>query len=498
MAQKLEQQQTEAQVQSLNTVQVALARLLELPLIDLQQRVQNEMLENSALEEADGSEAETPDNNEDETDRTDTDDAYTQEAERDNEMSEMDDYLTADDVPAYLQERADAQRERHEIPVTEGRSFYESLQEQIGEHNLTEHEREVMDYLIGSLDNDGFLRKDLPTLCDELAIYNNIETSESELAKLLGVLQGFEPRGIGARSLQECLLLQLEDPELQSPHKAAAIDIVRHHFKAFTSKHWETLRHRLALDETTFERTLSLLTHLNPSPGSAFGESLSVAAPTVIPDFYVHVDDDGEPHVSLNNDGVPELRVSRAFRDSIREYVTNRKNLSRTQRDAYLYARQKVEAAQSFINIVQRRRQTLFAVMTVIVELQRPFFVEDDDETLLVPMTLRDVAERIGVDISTVSRVTGSKYVQTAYGVYPLKYFFSNQFTTDSGEELSARQAKLALRELLESEDAAAPLSDEALSKALKEKGFPIARRTVAKYREQLGFAVQRLRRGRA
>lgn len=518
MAQKLEQTQAAVQTQQLQTMQVALAKMVELPVTELAERVRNEMLDNAALEEKD--DADLPEERSDEADTADSaeereDEGH--EADEDTENSEdnreaddenayeesedygaeadaMGDYFSADDVPDYLQQRAEAERDRNEIQLSGSTSFYDDLQSQIREHDLTEKEQTLMEYLIGSLDEDGFLRKDLDALVDELAIYHNIETTRDELEHVLHVLQEFEPRGIGARSLQECLHIQLSDPDRHSPYKELALAVVDRCFKDFAARHWDAVMDRLHIDRDTFEHVRQELTHLNPMPGSALGDAATASLPTVTPDFFVSIGPDGEPCVTLNSGDVPELRVSPAFRESIRQYGTAKARLNRQQKDAYTYARQKVDAAQSFINLLTRRRQTLLAVMRCIVAMQRPFF-DEDDEALLRPLTLKDVAEKVGVDISTVSRVTSSKYVQTIYGTYPLKFFFSTQFTSSQGDELSARQVRNALRELIEAEDKQHPLSDEALAAALKQRGLDVARRTVAKYRDMLGFPTARMRR---
>lgn len=507
MAQKLEQTQAAVQTQQLQTLQVALAKMVELPVEELAERVRNEMLDNAALEEKDddfsdsdneeGNEAseDSTNNNEEEHTEDDTDYDNGNADDFGTEADAMGDYFSEDDVPDYLRQRADAERERTQMDFSGATSFYDELRSQIREHNLTPHEEELMEYIIGSLDNDGFLRKDLPTLCDELAIYHNVETTPDELERVLHILQQFEPRGIGARSLQECLHIQLSDPDRHSPYSKLALQVVDRCFKDFASRRWDLIANRLHIDEETLAHVKHELTHLNPMPGSALSDSATANLPTVTPDFFVRLSPDGEPIVTLNNGDVPELRVSRAFRQSIKEYGANRTKLNRQQRDAYTYARQKVDAAQSFINLVTRRRQTLLAVMRTIVSMQLPFF-EDDDEQQLRPLTLKDVAERVGVDISTVSRVTNSKYVQTLYGTYPLKFFFGTQFTSSEGDELSARQVRAALREVIENEDKSHPMSDEALAAELKKKGLDVARRTVAKYRDMLGFPTARLRKG--
>lgn len=518
MAQRLEQHQDMVQTQQLASLQVAVAKLVELPITELATRVRDEMVDNAALEERDGDSyggnenatddyqqsgadsegqgAEADDNayGDDEHTETDEPNAYTEDADYGSESDAMGDYFSADDVPDYLRQRADDERDRNEFQYSGTTSFYEELQRQIGEHNLTEHEQEVMEYIIGSLDEDGLLRKSTGALVDELAIYHDVETNAAEVDRLISVLQQFEPRGIGARSLQECLHIQLTDPDHRTQYTPLALAVVDKCFKDFASKHWDTVKRRLNMDDETFDHVRNLLVHLNPRPGSALNESTTLSAPTVVPDFYVNVTSDGEVQLSLNNGNVPELQVSPAFRDSIKQYSSNRSRLTREQRDAYTYARQKVDSALSFINLLTRRRQTLLSVMQAIVDKQKAFFINDDDEDSLVPLTLKEVAEVAGVDISTVSRVTNSKYVQTLYGTYPLKYFFSSQFTSSDGDELSARKVKAALRELIDGEDKKHPLADEALAAQLKAQGYNVARRTVAKYRDMLGFPTARLR----
>jgi RNA polymerase sigma-54 factor len=330
-------------------------------------------------------------------------------------------------------------------------------------------------------------------LCDELAIYHNIYTDQSELARLLTILHTFEPRGIGARDLQECLLIQLTHPDYHSPWQEQSIQVVEKYFKQFMAKRWDQIAERMQLSEDEAKHIQQELTHLNPSPGRALDDDDMQSAAAVTPDFFVMASDDGDIDIQLNHGDVPQLRVSRSFQDIVRNYSAGNKNTSRQEKEGYIYARQKVESAQNFINLIERRQQTLLAVMHCIVELQRPFFL-DEDENLLRPLTMKEVAERTGMDKSTASRVVGGKYVQTRYGLYPLKFFFSTGFVSAEGEELSARQIKATLTEIIDAEDKAAPLGDEILAQMLKERGLPVARRTVSKYREQLGIPVARLR----
>lgn len=515
MAQRLEQAQEAVQRQQQTALQVAVAKLVELPITQLATRVRDEMVDNAALEEKDGDDDlnDTPEEPNDDNRDTeeqledyerDPEDEEQHDAEKENAYEEsedygsqadaMGDYFSSDDVPDYLQQRAEAERDRTEIQLSGSTSFYDELESQIGEHNLNEHEREVMEYLIGSLDDDGFLRKDLDALADELAIYHGLDTTREELERLLSVLQTFEPRGIGARSLQECLHIQLSDPDRHTPYTDMALTVVDKYFKEFTGRRWDLIQQRLKLSDEQVAHVRHELTHLNPMPGSALGETATVSAPTVVPDFFVNVTPDGDVQISLNQGDVPELKVSAAFRDSLKQYGGNKAKLTREQSDAYTYARQKVDSALSFINLLSRRRLTLTSVMKAIVDFQRPFFVNDDDEDQLRPLTLKEVAAKAGVDISTASRVTSSKYVQTLYGTYPLKFFFSSQFTTSDGDELSARKVKAALRALIDNEDKRHPLADEAMAARLKADGFNVARRTVAKYRDMMGIPTARLR----
>ena len=496
MAQKIIQTQTTAQVQQLSLAQVALSQMVELPLAQFAERVQNEMIDNEALEEADNERDAALDAADPSADSSNGGDDEGMDGGDASEISvALGDYSSEDEVPDYLRERAERAETGSEFVVADQGSFYEELQRQIGEHNLTDHESEVMDYLIGSLDSDGFLRKDALTIADELAIYHNIYTDATEVDRLLALLQTFEPRGIGARSLQECLRLQLTDPDNHSPWRKDALAVIDTCYQEFAANHWDEVVRRMNFDDEQASHVRHELLHLNPAPGRAFGESSMESAPTVTPDFFVQIGPDGTATATLNWGDVPPLRVSQAFMDSIQQYANHSGTLTREQQEAYVYAQGKVKAAQGFLLLINRRRQTLMAVMQGILDLQRAFFEGDDDEALLRPMALKDVAACAGVDISTVSRTVTAKYVQTLYGVYPLKHFFSGQFTSADGEEVSARQVKAALTEIISQEDKQSPLSDEALVKALQARGLQVARRTVAKYRDALHIPVARYRR---
>lgn len=486
--QRLEQIQREEQTQQLHAMQVVMANMLELPIMDFQERVRNEMDDNEALEEAGPDEDihEGVEENDDET-----------FGEKENVESspladETADYLTADDIPDYLLRQQNSREER-EYQFSEESTSYDALYRQMGEQELSDMEREILEYLIGSLDTDGYLRKSFEVLADELAIYQNIDATPEMVERMARLLQSFEPRGIGARDLQECLQIQLSDPDFTSPYKPLAEKLLGESFRDFASHHWDVLMQRYRVDRSTLDAAVRLLTRLNPRPGSTLGETTSEVAPTVVPDFYVHVEN-GLPSVSLSRGELPELRVSRAFRDTLREYAPHRDTLNNQQRNEYIYARKKVNDAQLFIELVHRRQRTLLSVMRSIVQIQEAFFMNDDDESMLVPMVLKDVSERSGVELSTVSRATAGKYVQTDWGVYPLKFFFSYQFTAGNGEELSSRHARALLKEIVDNEDKTHPMTDEVLAKEMERRGQPISRRTVVKYREMLNIPIARLR----
>ena len=484
------QSQAQQQVQTLSPQQVLVVKLLELPTVELEERVHAELLDNPALEE--GREPSEAGDNAAEEYPTDPDaDPNTDY----NEDTSLGDYRNEDDIPDYkLQENNRSRGEApEEIPFSDNISFYETLKEQLDMHELTPQQKDLGEYLIGSLDDDGILRKDMNTLMDELAIYQGIYTTEKELSHVLTIIQSFDPAGIGARNLQECLLLQIKRKE-QSPVIKTAHDIVTFYCDEFTKKNKEKIIHKMGISEEEYNAALAELIKLNPRPGSSLGETIGKNLQQIIPDFIVETEDDGNIILSLNNRNVPELRLSREFSEMLDEHTKNKANQSKDSKDAFLFLKQKVDAAQGFINAIKQRQQTLMSTMQTIIDLQRPFFVEGD-ETLLKPMILKDVAERAKLDISTISRVSNSKYVQTNYGIYSLKYFFSDGYTTESGEELSVREIKRLLKEIVDTENKETPFTDDELAEQLKEKGYPIARRTVAKYRQQLNIPIARLRR---
>ena len=479
-----------------------------MPVSELEQRVKNEMMDNGALEESDYY---------DENDRSYSEDErnYEERSNKDSEESystlesfldtgstpsaelsqALGDYNSADEVPDYLLRSHNYKDTPENIEYSDTTSFYEQMKEQMGECELTPHQAELMEYLIGSLENDGLLKRSLSTLADELEIYHNIETTEAELKQVLKKLQQFEPAGIGAQSLQECLLLQIErDEHFHSPLKQTEHIIIEKYFDEFTRKRWDKIQQRLKLTDLEVEQLQREIKRLNPRPGSALGEMVGQNLQQIIPDFIVETDDEGTITLSLNQGDVPELRISNSFLEILNQLDGQKsKPANKSEKEALQYTKQKIEKAQYFIEAIKQRRHTLYTTMQAIIQLQRPFFKEGD-EMLLKPMILKDVAEKTGLDISTISRVSNSKYVQTNYGIYPLKWFFSDGYTTDDGEEIATRKIQQTLKELINEEDKKQPLSDEVLAHMLKEKGFPIARRTVAKYREQMNIPVARLR----
>lgn len=484
------QTQAQQQVQTLSPQQILVVKLLELPTLELEERIHSELLDNPALEEG----KEPSEDHEDHEDNFATDEDGEPNSDYGEDLS-LGDYRTEDDIPDYkLQENNRSKGETpEEIPFSDNVSFYETLKEQLDMQNLTPEEKQLGEYLIGSLDDDGLLRKSTESLIDELAIYQGIYTSPEQLEHVLSIIQDFDPAGIGARSLQECLLLQIQRKE-NSPLKQIELDIIGKCCDEFTRKNKDKIIQKLGITEEQYNAATAELTKLNPRPGSSLGETIGKNLQQIIPDFIVDTEDDGTVTLTLNNRNVPELRLSREFTEMLDEHTRNKANQSKESKDALMFLKQKVDAAQGFINAVKQRQQTLLSTMQAIIDLQLPFF-QDGDESRLRPMILKDVAERAKLDISTVSRVSNSKYVQTNFGIYPLKFFFSDGYTTESGEELSVREIKRILKECVDNENEEKPYTDDELADMLKAKGYPIARRTVAKYRQQLNIPVARLRR---
>ena len=494
-----EQSLQQKQSQIISHQQLLQASLVELPLMQLVDRVNTEMNDNPALELDSG--YDDADNTEysdfsDHSESSDTSEDYDVLTEREERQSALDDALSNigrddDELPVYHGGSAVAE-DREEMVYGQTTSFYDQLKEQMVLLDMTDRQRGIMEYMIGSLDDDGLLRKRLDAISDELAIYRNIDASEEELREVQTLLQGFDPAGIGAASLQECLLLQIDRKD-SSWLKDQMKRVVANYFEEFTHKHWDKIQASLSLSDDQAKQVFHELRKLNPRPGASLGETVGRSLQQITPDFIVDTHDDGTVTFTLNNGELPELKVSQSFIDSMDEFQQNREHMSRQSKEALLYIKKKVDSAQGFIEALKVRRHTLTITMRAIIQLQHQFFV-DGDEASLRPMILKDVAEKMGLDLSTVSRVSNSKYAQTRWGTFPLRHFFSDSYVTQNGEELSTRQIKVALREIVDAEDKKQPLSDDDIKAALAERGFPIARRTVAKYREKLGIPIARLR----
>ncbi len=494
MAQRLVQTQDQKliQQQRLTQQQMLQVRLLEMPLAELEQSVQAEIDDNPALETTPSEDAEMTESSE-----SDLAESYEESLEREERADALDTALQNmggdDEMPEpEWNKYYTSSAELEEITYGDQRSFYDQLKEQMRETELTTHQQNIMEYLIGSLDNDGLLRKPLDTIADELAIFHSMDVSEKEVEEILTLLQGFDPAGIGARSLKECLLLQIERRP-DTPVRRWMQEVITHYFKEFMNKQWGRINEHLNLSEEVLNQVQTEILKLNPKPGSSMGETEGRNLQQITPDFVVDTNDDGTISFYINKGRVPDLYVSPSFTNLLKGYQDNKQSMTRQDKQALLYAREKVERAKGYIDAVKQRRHTLYITMKTIIDLQRPFFLEGDENDLK-PMVLKDIAERTGLDISTVSRVCNSKYAQTRWGIFRLRHFFSEGVKTESGEELSTRKLKAVLHEMIKGEDPKKPLNDDQLAQEMKKQGYAIARRTVAKYREQLGIPIARFR----
>lgn len=490
MAQKLVQQQEQKQVQRqmLTQQQMMVVRMLEMPLAEFENAVQTEIDDNPALEV---SQDEMP------NEANEVDDTIVSTPEEEERQSELDaalENMTRDDempeASVGINNKDNADYE--EITYGNQISFYDTLREQMSEIELTDQQRAVMEYLIGSLDNDGLLHKSVDSICDELSVFHNVYTDEEEVNEVLDMLQGFDPAGIGARNLRECLLLQIER-KTANPVRMLVRNVISDCFNDLMNNQWEKIVQQLSISPDIVEQVKEELSKLNPKPGASLGETEGRSLQQIMPDFIVDTADDGMVTFTINRGRVPDLYVSPSFADMYSEFQNNMDNLNRQQKEAFLFAKEKVNRARNYIEAIKQRRHTLYVTMKTIIELQLKFF-QNGDEGDIKPMVLKDVADRTGLDISTVSRVCNAKYCQTRWGIYRLRYFFNEGLRTDKGETLSTMKVKQLLRELVDNEDKQHPLNDDILSAELKKKGFPVARRTVAKYRESLGIPIAKLR----
>jgi RNA polymerase sigma-54 factor len=485
----LKQRLQQKLIQKLSPQQIQLIKLLEVPTIQLEQRIKKEIEENPVLEEGrEDDEDYKEENQEDEFDSND------------DEFS-LEDYIPDDDdTPSYKlsANNYSSDDRKTEIPYSSGTSFHEHLEQQLGLRILSDKQRILADYLIGNIDEDGYLRRDIDAIVNDVAFAQNIECSEKELLDILEIIHDFDPPGVGARDLQESLNLQLEHKIKTSTDEdeniiyRLAYKIIKNHFAEFTKKHYEKITQKLNLNDDDLKDAVDVILRLNPKPGSAYSNPLNKNSQHITPDFMIE-NIDGELVLSLNAKNVPDLRVSPTYATMLESYQQNRANNTKQQKEAISFVKQKLDSAKWFIDAIKQRQNTLLHTMEAIIQYQQEYFREGD-ETKLHPMILKDIAEKTNLDISTISRVVNSKYIQTHFGIFPLKYFFSEGMQTDSGEEVSTREIKKILQECIDNESKKRPLTDEKLAEILQEKGYQIARRTVAKYREQLNIPVARMR----
>lgn len=476
----LKQQLQLKQQQKLSPLQMQVIKLTELPSLELEERIKQELEDNPALEEGQDYE----DINEDFD--NDSDENISQED------ITLGDYLNDEEVPDFrLKDNNKLSSDRQEIPFAIAESLNEHLLEQLGECDFNDDDLKSAEYIIGNIDESGYLDRSLSAISDDLIFQQNIDISIDNLEKLLKIIQTFDPAGIGARDLKECLLLQLERKE-NSDIVDLSKRVIKDYFDEFSKKHYEKIIHYLKIDEATFKEIIQEITTLNPKPGNNWGDSLAQSMNTIVPDFIVEVYN-GELFFSLNNRNIPDLRVNKEYSEMLKGYSDNKESMNNDAKNAVLFVKQKLDSARWFIEAIKQRQETLYNTMQAIIDLQYNFFMTGD-EMQLKPMILKDVAERTGFDISTISRVSNSKYVQTNFGIYPLKHFFSESMQTDTGEEISSREVKAILKECIENEDKRKPLTDDKLSEILQQKGYVIARRTIAKYREQMNIPIARLR----
>lgn len=462
LEQKLQQRLSPQQIQGI--------KLLELPTLQLEQRVKQEIEENPVLEEEE------------------------REPETDEAQLTLEDYLRNEESAASYKLKVNntsKDDDRKSPTLSQGMSLQDFLIEQLAYHDLDEREMTIARFIIGTLDDDGYLRRPVASIADDIAFTQGIEVTEQEVERIVGVIQMLDPAGIGARNLGECLIIQLRALREQTPAVKLAIAILSDHYDAFLKKHYERMIRRLGVTEEEFRAALEEIMHLNPKPTNGYADESSAASPNIIPDFLLDYNN-GNFDLQLASRSVPDLKINSGYL-RMAERALNTSEQSEADKEALQFIKQKIESAKWFISALKQRQETLMKTMRAILHFQRDFFIEGD-EAKLRPMILKDIADATGFDISTISRVVNSKYIQTHFGVFLLKYFFSEGLLTESGEEVSTREIKRILAEAIEGEDKRDPLTDEALMDTLTAKGYKIARRTVAKYREMLGIPASRLR----
>jgi RNA polymerase sigma-54 factor len=470
----------------LSPQQIQLMKMLQIPTMELDQRIKEEMEINPALEEGN----DLDEQSEDQQEENQEEDAETEN--QDDDTIDLSDYFDDDDTPDYKLKvnNHSADDEERDTPLGAGRTFQDLLFAQLGMTELDEDQRLLAEYLIGNLDENGYLRRELAAVANDLAFSMNISATVADLEEVLQVIQELDPPGVGARDLRECLLIQVRRAEVRNADTVMAERVLLKYFEEFTKKHYEKIAKRLDIEEDELKPAIDLILHLNPKPGNSMLEATRTVQ-HVVPDFLLAVEDD-ELKLTLNSRNAPELRISREYREMMQHYAKSKVKDAK-EKEALLFVKQKIDSAKWFIDAIKQRNDTLLYCMEAIVGYQKEFFLSGD-ETKLKPMILKDIADIVNMDISTISRVANSKHIQTPYGTYLLKYFFSESLSTDDGEEVSSREVKQILKDAIEGEPKRKPLTDEKLMKILNDKGYNIARRTVAKYREQLGIPVARLR----
>ncbi|HPH38157.1 MAG TPA: RNA polymerase factor sigma-54 [Sediminibacterium sp.] len=482
-------------LQKLSPQQIQLMKLLQVPTANLEERIKEELEENPALEQSDeGHEDEYTDELKDEFDSMGEEDVDPDGSADDYENVDISEYVVDDDGEiADYKTKDDNYPEMDDqkvIPIKVETSFHELVLNQLGMLELDERNYRIAEQVVGSLDDDGYLRRELTSIADDLAFRQSLIVEEKEIEAIILQIQQFDPAGIAARDLQECLLLQLKRKTDEGKSVELAVQILTKYFDEFTKKHYEKIQKSLGLTDDQLKEVIGQIIKLNPKPGGNVGD-MNKAENYIVPDFFV-INNNGLLELTLNSKNAPDLRVSEGYKDMLKDYEKGSKKDKR-QKEAVLFIKQKIDSARWFIDMIKQRQDTLIGTMGAIMKHQQEFFLTGD-ETTMRPMILKDIAELTGLDISTVSRVANSKFVQTEFGTYRLKFFFSESLSTESGEEVSTREVKKILSDMIESEDKHKPLSDEVLTEMLQEKGYNIARRTVAKYREQLNVPVARLR----
>lgn len=488
----MRQTQQQKLLQKLSPQQIQLMKLLQVPTANLEERLKEEMEENPALEygeekhDDEGGEEEFPAEKAEETEPDGSEEEY--------DKIDISEYVSEgdDDIADYRlrDDNYPDPEETRTVPVKVESTFHDHLMDQLGMLDLDDRQRKIALQIIGSIDDDGYLRRDAGAIADDLAFSQNISSDPEEINALVAMIQEFDPPGICSHNLKECLLLQLKRKPQDELSVVNAHRILDEYFEEFTKKHYEKIQRGLGLDDEALKEAINQIIRLNPKPGGNYAP-VNKAESYIVPDFFIF-NNNGKLELTLNAKNAPDLRISEGYREMLKEYDRGSKK-DRRQKEAVLFIKQKIDAAKWFIDAIKQRQHTLLSTMDTIMKYQEEFFLTGD-ETALRPMILKDIADRTGLDISTVSRVANSKYVQTEFGTYKLKYFFSESLSTESGEEVSTREVKKILTDLIENENKRKPLSDENLTRLLQEKGYNIARRTVAKYREQLNISVARLR----